>query len=211
MTRTRHSFTLIEMLAVIAIIGILAGLILPMVGRSREKARETQAAAGANSIAMALRNFKMSYQQFPKVTIDYDSTNDIYTPVGGGGKDDSSSGTNPNYDKIIFALSGTLPGGGKNDSELVTLRNKKKTSFIELPAEYLKDNNAFFANPWGRRYYIVYAKPGKSILKFNSPKSSVELKVGSEVAVFSEVNPNTREFKDGSKLATSWGGIINVK
>ena len=209
MTKTRHSFTLIEMLAVIAIIGILAGLILPMVGRSREKARETQAAAGANSIAIALKNFKMSYQKFPGITITESSG--VYTPVGGGDKKFNSLSETDNddkYDKIIVALTGVLPGGNSY-ANFATL-NKKKTSFLELPAEYMKDHG-FFANPWGRRYYIVYAKPGASILKFNSPKSSVELKVGSDVAVFSEVNPNTREFKDGSKLATSWGGIINVK
>ena len=197
MKTTKQQFTLIEMLVVISIIGILAGLIFPMVGRSREKARETQAAAGANAISMALRNFKMTYQKFPGIAITESS--DVYTPVGGGNKKFTSvsdTDSDDKYDKIIVALTGIMPGGNAY-SDFATL-NRKKTSFLELPAEYMKDGG-FFANPWGRRYYIVYAKPGKSMLKFNSPKSSVELKVGSEVAVFSEVNPNTKEFKEGTK------------
>ena len=207
MTKTRHSFTLIEMLAVIAIIGILAGLILPMVGRSREKARETQAAAGANSIAIALRNFKMSYQKFPNIAVT--------DPVGGGKNDGASSYDSlEEYDKIIVALTGVLPGGGSY-SDFATL-NKKKTSFLELPAEYLKDKG-FFANPWGRRYYIVYSNTGKNLMEFKRPKNGTlndslsKIKVGADVAVFSEMNPNTKDFQEGSRLATSWGGIINVK
>lgn len=210
MTKTRHSFTLIEMLAVIAIIGILAGLILPMVGRSREKARETQAAAGANSIAIALRNFKMSYQKFPNIAVT--------DPVGGGKNDGASSYDSlEDYDKIIFALSGVLPGGDADSAKTKFAElNRKKTSFLELPAEYLKDKG-FFANPWGRRYYIVYSNTGKNLMEFKRPKNGTlndslsKLKVGADVAVFSEMNPNTKDFQEGSRLATSWGGIINVK
>ena len=210
MKTTKKQFTLIEMLVVIAIIGILAGLIFPTVGRSREKARETQAAAGANSISMALRNFKMTYQKYPGIAIT--------DPVGGGKNDGASSYDSlEDYDKIIFALSGVLPGGDADSAKTKFAElNRKKTSFLELPAEYLKDKG-FFANPWGRRYYIVYSNTGKNLMEFKRPKngsidgSLSKLKVGADVAVFSEVNPNSKEFKEGTKLATSWGGIIDVK
>ena len=210
MSKQKQHYTLIEVLTVIAIIGILAGILFPMVTRSRERAVENKAVAGANAIAMALRNYKMAYSKFPGIPISV-SGSGVYTPVGGGDKEFNSlseTDEDDKYDKIIVALTGVLPGGNSYD-DFATL-NKKKTSFLELPAEYMKDHG-FFANPWVIRYYIVYAKTGASILKFNSPKSSVELKIGSDVAVFSEMNPTSKEFKEGSRLATSWAGVIDIK
>lgn len=206
MTNRKNTFTLIEMLVVIAIIGLLAGIAIPMVGRSREKARETQAAAGANTINMALRQFKMIYQKFPGIAVT--------DPVGG----DDAAGANSfaslsDYDKIIFALSGVLPGGEKDNDEFIKL-NKKKTSFLDLPPEYMKADG-FYANPWGRRYYIVYGSAGATTLEFKRPKDGAltadTIKIGSDVAVFSELNPKGSEFKEGTKLATSWAGVISVK
>ena len=206
MTTGRKHFTLIEVLAVVAIIGILAALVFPMVGRSRDKANETKASAGANTLAIALKNYKAAYQKFPSVATD--------DPVGGGSEAGASTFAGLNdYDKIIFSLCGTLPGGNADDANFKTV-NRKKTSFLELPPEYMK-TGGFYANPWGRRYYIVYAKAGKNTLEFKCPANgaltSKTIKVGSEVAVFSELNPNGSNFKDGSKLATSWGGVIDVK
>ena len=201
MTTERKHFTLIEVLAVVAIIGLLAALVFPMVGRSREKANETKAAAGANAIAIALKNYKTTYQKYPVKTTD---------PVGGTNGAGATTFANLNdYDKIIFALCGTYPGGGDGGNDFKGV-NRKKISFLELPPEYMKAGG-FYANPWGYRYYIKCADPGKNTVEFTAPKSGKTIKVGSEVAVFSELNPNGRDYKDGSKLATSWGGVIEVK
>ena len=54
-TRRRLAFTLVELLVVMAIIGVLAALLLPLLGRSQESARATACISNLHQIGIALQ------------------------------------------------------------------------------------------------------------------------------------------------------------
>lgn len=63
--RTNRGFTVVELLAVIAIIGLLVALLLPAVQGARESARRTQCANNLRQLAMAMQSHELQLGRFP--------------------------------------------------------------------------------------------------------------------------------------------------
>ena len=68
--RKTKGFTLIELLVVMAIIIILAGLLMPALGRAREQARKTTCANNLKQIGTAIMMYTAdNSEQYPAATI----------------------------------------------------------------------------------------------------------------------------------------------
>ena len=115
---TTQAFTLIELLMVIAIIGILAGILIPTVGAVRKQANVAASKSQLSNYVTAIQMFKGEYGFFPFV--DSASTDSETFALNTTGK----------CTEFIQTLSGREPDGGVIDT--ITARsigNRKKIAF----------------------------------------------------------------------------------
>lgn len=160
----RHDFSLVELLVVIGIIGLLAGLLLPAVSSGRQKGMITQAKADMNSIRMALKNVETNYGQMVKMdngkadfngksvskkseTVDSNTIDEIILGnIDLGGSDSVDA-----YNAFIRELS--VPQELDTDEKNI---NKRNIKFLDPRPEYDEDAvETIWRDPWGTPYTIL--------------------------------------------------------
>lgn len=184
MKKTIRRFTLVEMLTVVAIIGILAGLIIPTVIIAQNRGRETQAKTDISSIMTALKQLKSDYNrclvrtgtasnpQFhvggKEVYSDgvthfscnlHSSSQTHYVVRIDNGRD--STNDDNAYDAMIAELSAPKNAviRGETQSECVNRRRKTyldpKSGFNPAVNYNTADNlEKLWRDPWGNPYVI---------------------------------------------------------
>ncbi len=120
-----RAFTLIELLMVIAIIGILAGILIPTVGAVRKQANIAASKAQLSNYVTAIQMFKGEYGYFP--TFGKSATGDS---IEISLKTDSAS--------FIETLSGRDASGAKSSGD----GNRRQISFHSFSeTEFLLDSS----------------------------------------------------------------------
>jgi prepilin-type N-terminal cleavage/methylation domain-containing protein len=148
--RSGRGFTLIEMLTVIAIIGILVGLLIPTIAIVKKKARITQARSEAANLAGVICAYQQQNSIYPSSKASADTASSMAADL---------TFTNGNSEVIIILLdiddsaapTPVNPQHMRNPQRHVFL-NAKMTGTTSGPGVGSDYN---FRDPWGTPYAIT--------------------------------------------------------
>ncbi|MBO5725112.1 MAG: prepilin-type N-terminal cleavage/methylation domain-containing protein [Lentisphaeria bacterium] len=212
MKKSIFYFTLVELLTVIAVIAILAGIAVPVIVGISSKGKETSARADMNSIKLALTQFKADYSVWPAgagADVFYSAAfNSTET-----GKNDGD------IDTLIQNLTLVNISPGTNDvpATFTSALNTKRRKYMEVPAKPVTPlvpngtvTRGFFKiDPWGRRYNIAldgnYDKQMALPTTF-SRAASVE-NIAGDIAIFSYGDAEAADDVDG--FLYSWKTVAD--
>jgi prepilin-type N-terminal cleavage/methylation domain-containing protein len=180
--RRSRAFTIVELLVVIAIIGILAGLLLPVLSKAKETARKKQAAIDISQIVGAIQQYDSVYSRFPvssaaqaaaaanaQASGNPDFTyGGVFTNASATAVPVFTAGypmTNSEVMAILLDLTNYPNGSGmtintnhqKNPQQTIFLNAKmsgwdSSQGYPPLPGI---DNNLIYRDPWGNPYVIT--------------------------------------------------------
>ncbi|MBI4023933.1 MAG: prepilin-type N-terminal cleavage/methylation domain-containing protein [Verrucomicrobia bacterium] len=148
-------FTLIELLTVIGIIGVLAGILMPALSGARDSAKKGKAQTTINSISIALKAYYNEYG---------------FWPTNASLVDTELSVSENKFLYLMLSGSDTnLAGGtevGCNPRKIVFLEYKPSDIGPVNTTTYLKDTSSTttnLVNPWGNAFRIWFDYDGDNV------------------------------------------------
>ena len=132
----RRNFTLIELLIVIGIIAILAGILLPVLSGATKRADMTKAKAEITTLMNAIKQFESTYGVLP-------------IPDGAGERLTAAQ-----YTQLILILQAEDEADDSSSTAITTnnkVKNSRKTKFLDVT----RNRRGVFLDPWDAPYIVL--------------------------------------------------------
>ena len=115
-----RGFTLVEMLVVIAIVGILAAILVPVIARAKTKAKVATVRIQMAELDGAIKSYNNDYERYPMPKLDPNNPQ-VYKPNNWGDSSfHAAFGVGHENEKVMEILTGNNPS-----------RNPKKNKYLE--------------------------------------------------------------------------------
>jgi prepilin-type N-terminal cleavage/methylation domain-containing protein len=183
-----QAFTLMELLTVIAIIGVLASLLFPAVRSARQSANKAKTRVQFNQWAAAIEGFRSEYGYYPV----FHSSN-LVNPVG--------QNTDPS---TLHLFHDVLAGRRRDGSALPAYSSTTDAQFPEVQNRRLASFHSFGASDFTTDNLLHDACDNTSIAVLVDRDLDGIIKVGSDFTTLPPVNgltPTSADFPDAGVRA----------
>jgi prepilin-type N-terminal cleavage/methylation domain-containing protein len=147
MDKSRRAFTLVELLVVMAMIGILVALLIPAVQAARESARRANCASNLKQIALAAHEYHEARQTFPTGRYgDYDD------PTAYGGAYENSTSWSWMADLLAYLEMGNVRTTGNIPSARLDQSTATRETILHF---FCPSDQAKQASPYPERSHYM--------------------------------------------------------